>query len=85
MIGRTGAGKSTLLTALFRLVEPESGRILIDGVDITSVPIASLRALISIIPQEPLLFSGAASLACHCQPYHCCCGIAVHLRRVLRC
>ena len=39
-------------------MDPESGRITIDNVDITSVPISELRALISIIPQDPLLFSG---------------------------
>ena len=53
-----GQGKSTLLTAMFRLVDPESGLITIDGVDIRSVPVAAVREAIAIIPQEPLLFSG---------------------------
>ncbi len=59
VIGRTGAGKSTLLSALFRLVELESGSITIDGVNIVNIPVAAVRAAIAIIPQEPLLFSGA--------------------------
>jgi ABC-type multidrug transport system fused ATPase/permease subunit len=58
VIGRTGAGKSTLLTALFRLVDPEAGKITLDGVDITSIPLAAVRAAIGIIPQDPVLFSG---------------------------
>jgi ATP-binding cassette subfamily C (CFTR/MRP) protein 4 len=57
VVGRTGAGKSSLATAIFRLAEPE-GDILIDGVFAQEMSLHNLRRRISIIPQEPLLFSG---------------------------
>jgi ATP-binding cassette subfamily C (CFTR/MRP) protein 4 len=57
-VGRTGAGKSSLITALFRLVDISGGSIQIDGMDTASVGLHDLRSKISIIPQEPVLFSG---------------------------
>ena len=57
IVGRTGAGKSTLLSLLARLHDPAPGTVLVDGVDVRAMPLATLRGAIGFVPQEPFLFS----------------------------
>ena len=57
VVGPSGAGKSTLSRLLYRFYEPQSGRITIDGQDITTVTQASLRAVIGMVPQDTVLFN----------------------------
>jgi ATP-binding cassette subfamily B protein len=56
-VGATGSGKSTLINLLPRLHEPPPGTVFVDGVDIREIPLATLRAAIGFVPQEPFLFS----------------------------
>ncbi|KAF7503017.1 hypothetical protein GJ744_004724 [Endocarpon pusillum] len=58
IIGRTGSGKSTLALALLATILPESGRIFIDGIDISTVDTQALRSRVTFLAQEPLLFPG---------------------------
>jgi ATP-binding cassette, subfamily B, bacterial len=57
VVGPTGAGKSTLISLIPRFYDPAEGRVLLDGVDIRELTLESLRRQISMVLQEPLLFS----------------------------
>ncbi|GDX74040.1 long-chain-fatty-acid--CoA ligase [Cyanobium sp.] len=58
IVGPTGSGKSTVIRLLCRLYEPQAGRILLDGVDIRELPIATLRQRLGVVLQDTFLFSG---------------------------
>ncbi|KAJ7439790.1 hypothetical protein FB451DRAFT_1445526 [Mycena latifolia] len=59
LVGRTGIGKSTLAMSLLRFVDPSEGKIIIDGIDISSIGTYDLRSRITFIPQDSLLVSGS--------------------------
>ena len=59
VVGPTGAGKTTMMSLIPRFYDPAEGRILLDGIDIRDLTLASLRAQISVVLQEPLLFTGS--------------------------
>ncbi|XP_008553086.1 multidrug resistance-associated protein 1 isoform X1 [Microplitis demolitor] len=62
IVGRTGAGKSSLTLSLFRIIEAAAGKIFIDGIDISKLGLHALRSRLTIIPQDPVLFSGTLRL-----------------------
>ena len=59
IVGRTGAGKSTLINIISRICEIEKGNMIIDGVNISDIPLNQLRDAITVIPQDPTLFDGS--------------------------
>ncbi len=59
LVGETGSGKSTIARLITRFHDPDTGTITIDGNDLTTVTLASLRSQLGVVPQEPFLFAGA--------------------------
>ena len=60
VVGPSGAGKTTLFGLLLRFYDPQAGRIVLDGVNISEMSLHDLRSRIGIVPQEPVIFSGTA-------------------------
>ena len=58
LCGRTGSGKSSIIAAMARLHDVCGGRIVIDGVDVSTIPLSHLRSAMAVIPQQPALFAG---------------------------
>src|SRR5699024_272377 len=58
MVGETGSGKTTIAKLLVRLMDPTSGRVLLDGVDLRQLPLAELRRRVVLVPHEGFLFDG---------------------------
>ncbi|AUN99138.1 multidrug ABC transporter ATP-binding protein [Bacteriovorax stolpii] len=67
IVGRTGAGKTTLFQMIYRFINVHKGKIEIDGVDIASIDLGTLRSRLAIIPQDPTLFMG--TLRSNLDPY----------------
>lgn len=61
LVGRSGAGKTSIISLIERFYDPTSGAILLDGVDIKSVPVSHHRARLSLVAQDPDLFSGSVA------------------------
>lgn len=61
LVGRSGAGKTSTISLIERFYDPTSGAILLDGIDIRSVPVSQHRARISLVAQDPDLFSGSVA------------------------
>jgi subfamily B ATP-binding cassette protein MsbA len=59
VVGATGAGKSTFLSLVSRFYDPESGAVLVDGIDVRDLRLSSLRSQVSLVLQEPILFHGS--------------------------
>ena len=88
VVGPSGAGKSSLLVLLFRLLDPHTGRVLIDGLDTRNLGLLTLRQAMAIIPQSPLLLE--ASVRKNLDPFNdhstdalkkvlCAVGLSPHL------
>ena len=58
LVGMTGAGKTTVVSLIPRFFDPQRGRLLVDGVDVSRYALSSLRAQIALVPQTPVLFDG---------------------------
>lgn len=57
LVGSSGCGKSTILQLILRLYNPSDGKILLDGIDIRTINLSSLRGLMGVVSQEPVLFN----------------------------
>ena len=66
ILGPSGAGKSTLADLMVRMLDPDSGRVLVDGVDLRAVKLADLRHAVLLVEQMPFLFNATlgANIAC---------------------
>ena len=68
LVGRTGCGKSSVIVAMYRFQKLREGSIIIDGLDIATIPVKVLRSRLGIIPQDPVMFS--ASLRFNLDPFN---------------
>jgi len=58
VVGRTGSGKTTLALSLLRIIEPSGGKIILDGIDVTTIGLEDLRTRVTIVSQDVSLFTG---------------------------